>query len=77
MLGWGSFALMMVLPKTGIHALFMFAAIMPMAGIVFCAVAFAMGLYGIVACSRLRCRFLLPMVLSTPPLAFQTWALLR
>jgi len=77
MLGWGSFALEMVFPRTGMDALFMFAAIMPAIGIVFCVIAFAMSLYGIVTCSRLRCRFLLPMALSAPPLALHAWGLLR
>jgi len=45
-------------------------------GTVFCAIAFCMGIYGMAKCSGMRRRFVVPVLLASPPLVVHLQILL-
>ena len=75
MLGWGAFAPVVVLPRTWWDGILL-SPVMLAIGTVFCAIAFCMGIYGMVKCSGMRRRFVVPVLLASPPLVVHLQILL-
>lgn len=72
---WGAIMLGLVLSKPIIPSAETIGLVFILAGIVFALIAFCIATFGLVACRQRLIRFLIPLVASTPPLAFQVWTM--
>lgn len=68
-LGWGAIGFTL-LPMRG-DTLTLIVGMLPLAGIIFSFIALLYSTFGIATCGKMRHRFIPPLLLSTPPVAFQ------
>ena len=73
---WAAIIVGLLVTKPLIPSAGMIGPVFLLAGIVFALIAFCLSVFGLLACRQRRMRFLIPLVVSSPPLAFQVWTML-
>ena len=73
---WTALILGLLVTKPMIPSAGTIGPVLILAGIVFSLIAFSLSAIGLVMGSHQRMRFLIPLAVSAPPLAFQLWTML-